>query len=277
MIHKIIELQNKPSKFEFTPKLTTYLLDTVESDICRPAVVVLPGGGYSTCSYREGERIAIAYNAAGFHSFVLDYSVAPHRYPAPLYDAANAVKCIRENADKWGIDKNKVVVAGFSAGGHLAAALSTLWCNEKVFKKDEITSELHKPNACILSYPVITSGDKAERDSFKRLLGEQAKKEIVEFLSLENRVTEKTPPTFLWHTYEDMIVPVENSLLYATALAKHRIPCEMHIYPIGPHGLSRASDETIWSIPRFRRKYDWLEQSCEWIIDLFDLRYSNRI
>ncbi|MBQ6907602.1 MAG: alpha/beta hydrolase [Clostridia bacterium] len=277
MIHKIIEISEKTSKYGFTPKLTTYLLDTVESDIDRPAVIVFPGGAYAGRSYREGERIAIAYNSAGFHSFVLDYSVAPHRYPQSLLDAANAIRYVRKHAEEWKIDKNKIVVVGFSAGGHLAASISTLWDSENVFAKEEIASGLHKPNACILAYPVITSGEKAHRGSFNNLLGENATEEMLKFLSLENRVTEKTAPTFLWHTYEDEVVPVENSLLYATALSKHRVPCEMHIYPKGHHGLSRASDETLWSIPIFPRKYDWLEQSCEWIIDLFCLQklYKN--
>ena len=273
MKHETIDLLKQPTQYGFMPTLKTYILDNVESDRLRPAVIVFPGGAYRGCSYREGERIALGYNNAGFHSFVLNYRTAPHRYPASLIDAANAVRYVRSHSDEWKTDPDKIVIVGFSAGGHLAASLSTLWNNEKAFTNEEILSQRHKPNACILGYPVITSGEKAHAGSFENLLGEQATEEMLEFLSLENRVTEKTVPTFLWHTYEDMAVPVENSLLYAAALAKYRIPCELHIYPTGPHGLSRATDETVWSIPKFRRKYDWLEQSCDWIIDLFDLMH----
>ena len=271
MIHRIVELLEKPTEHGFMPTLKTYVLDSVQDDCLRPAVLVFPGGAYCHCSYREGERIALGYNNAGFHSFVLDYRVAPHRYPASIIDAANAIKFVRNHAAEWKIDTNKIAVVGFSAGGHLAASISTLWNNESVFTSEEIASELHKPNACILSYPVITSGEKAHRGSFDNLLGKDASAEMLEFLSLENRVTDKTPPTFLWHTYEDNAVPVENSILYVASLAKFRVPCEMHIYPTGSHGLSRVSDETLWVIPKFRRKYDWLEQSCEWIVDVFNL------
>lgn len=269
MKHEIINLLDSPTEHGFMPTLKTYLLDTFKNDTPRPAVIVFPGGAYGVCSHRESERIAVAYNYAGFNSFVLDYSVAPHRHPAPIKDAANAIKYVRKNAKEWNIDPEKIAIVGFSAGGHLAASISTLWNNDKVFTVDEIKSEQHKPNACILSYPVITSGEKAHRGSFNNLLGSDASIEDVEFFSLEKRVNKGTPPTFLWHTFEDQAVPVENSLLYASALAKHKVKCELHIYPVGPHGLSRASDETIWALPIYRRKYDWLEQSIEFIIDIF--------
>lgn len=277
MKHEIIKLSEKPTEYGFIPTLKTYLLDMIpEKDCLRPAVIICPGGGYANCSYREGERIALCYNSAGFHSFVLNYSVAPHRHPSQITDIANAIKYVRSHANEWGVEPNNIAVIGFSAGGHLAASISTLWNNDTIFSSKEIASELHKPNACILGYPVITSGTKTHQRSYTNLLGEDATPEMIDFFSLEKRVSNETPPTFIWHTYEDAVVPVENSLLYASALAKYKIPCEMHIYPIGPHGLSRVSDETLWAIPRFRRKYDWLEQSIEWLIDLFDLKYSLR-
>lgn len=277
MKHEIINLSEKPTEHGFIPTLKTYLLDTIpEKDCLRPAIIICPGGGYGSCSYREGERTAIAYNSAGFHAFVLDYCVAPHKHPAPIKDVANAIKHVRSHSADYGINPDNIVVIGFSAGGHLAASISNLWNNDRIFSADEINSQLHKPNACILGYPVITSGPKTHQRSFTNLLGEDADREMFDFMSMENRVSETTPPTFIWHSYEDAVVPVENTLLYASSLAKYRVPCEMHIYPTGPHGLSRASDETIWAIPRFRRKYDWLEQSVEWLIDLFDLKYFVR-
>lgn len=269
MKHEIINLLEKPSEHGFMPTLTTYLLDAYENDTARPAVIVFPGGAYAMCSPREGERIALHYNSAGFHAFILDYSVAPHRHPAPINDAANAISYVRSNAKKWNIDPEKIAIIGFSAGGHLAASISTLWNDEKIFSKEKIDSQIHKPNACILSYPVITSGEKAHRGSFNNLLGKDASNEEIEYFSLENRVSQNTPPTFLWHTYEDGAVPVENSLLYASSLAKYKVPCELHVYPVGPHGLSRVSDETIWSLPKYRRKYSWMELSVEWLLDTF--------
>lgn len=272
MQHQIINLKKEPSQHGFTPTLKTYLLDNLETNVPRPAVIVFPGGGYKFCSPSEGERIAIGYNAAGFHSFVLDYSVAPHRHPTPIMDAAAAIKEVRKNAEEWNVNPDQVAIVGFSAGAHLAASISTLWDNPEIFTKEEIASALHKPNASILSYPVISSGEFREPGSFAALLGENATPELLELLSLEKQVKETTAPAFLWHTYEDNGVPVENTLLYAQALSKHKIPCEVHIYPKGAHGLSLVSDPTIWAAPRFRRKYDWLAQSVEWLIDLFGIR-----
>lgn len=256
------------------PMILSYVLDVREGDCLRPAIVIFPGGGYAHCSEREAERIAVNYNAAGFNAFVVTYSLAPNRHPKPILDAAAAVKFVRKNAERYHVNPEQVAVVGFSAGGHLAASISTLWNDPEFFPEEEIKSELHKPNATILAYPVITSGEHAHRGTFKNLLGEDASAEELNKMSLENRVGEHTPPTFLWHTYEDMCVPVENSLLYAMSLSKYRVPCEMHIYPHGPHGLSLVSHETLWSVSRFRRKYDWMAQSIEWLIDLFDLKYD---
>lgn len=272
MEYKIINLRKKPLPDGYMPTITTYLLDSVNSYCLRPAIIIFPGGGYQRCSYTEAERIAIGYNAAGFNSFVVDYTLAPNRHPEQISDAAAAVKLVRENAQEWGIDPDKIAVVGFSAGGHLAASISVLWDNTELFSKEDIEKGLHKPNASILSYPVITTGEFAALGySFDNLLGENNKGEMRDFMSLEKQVKETTPPAFLWHTFEDETVPVENSFLYAQALSKYNIPCEMHIYPQGGHGLSLVSHETFWSVPRFRRKYDWLNQSVEWLIDLFKL------
>ncbi len=255
-----------------TPFVTAYILD--EGAYARPAVIVFPGGGYGCCSEREAERIAIGYNSAGFNAFVVEYALDPNRHPEPIKDAASAIKLVRDNHQKYNINPDQIVVIGFSAGGHLAASISNLWDDPEIFSKEEIKSEIYKPNASILAYPVITSGEFAHKGSFKKLLGENASAEEIAKMSLEKRVGEHTPPTFLWHTYKDAAVPVENSLLYAMALSKHKIPCEMHIYPKGPHGLSRISDETLWSVNRYRRKYDWMSESIEWLIDLFELNYT---
>ena len=142
------------------------------------------------------------------------------------------------------LDPNKVVVAGFSAGGHLAASYGVFW-KKKTFLAEELEVDAKqlRPNGLLLSYPVITSGPKAHRDSFKNLLGDQYDN-LVDEMSLENQVTLDTPKTFLWHTAPDDCVPVENSILFFTALHALEIPVEMHIYPVGGHGLGLANEET---------------------------------
>lgn len=275
MKQEIINLRKAPTEHGFMPTLKTYIIDKLDADRKRPAMIVFPGGGYSGVSARESERIALNYNAAGFQAFVLNYCVSPHKHPDPIRDAADAIKLVRENADKWNIDPDWIAVIGFSAGGHLAASISVHWDNPEIFTEDEIKSAMHKPNATVLSYPVITSGEFAHRGSFVNLLGEDSDEKSLKMMSLEKQVKESTPPTFLWHTYTDGAVPVENTLLYAASLSKYKIPCEVHIYPNGVHGLSLVSDETIWSVPQFRRKYDWLNQSVEWLIDLFSIEYKS--
>lgn len=260
-----INLLNENTEHGFMPTLTAYLVDgNPDVTEIRPAVIVMPGGGYGYVSYREAERIALFYNAAGFHSFILDYCIAPHKHPLPIMNAAKSIEIIRENAGDWKVDPEKIAVCGFSAGGHLAASISTMWNDEEIFGSDKEKNLLHRPTATVLSYPVITSGDYAHKGSFKNLIGEP-ENELWEKYSLENRVDEDTPPAFLWHTYDDTVVPVENSMLYASALRKFNIPFEMHIYPDGQHGMSRVSDETYWEVPQYSRKYPWMEASVEWL------------
>ena len=259
-------LLKEKTEYNFMPTLTAYLIDgNPEHNEQRPAVLVIPGGGYDHVSFREGERIALFYNTAGFHSFILNYRVAPHTHPCPILDAAKAIEFIRDNASAWNIAINKIAVCGFSAGGHLAASISTLWNDAELFSNNEKKNELHKPNATILSYPVITGGEFAHKGSFKNLTGNETKNELWEKMSLEKRVDKNTPPAFIWHTIGDEVVPVENSLLYAGALRQSNIPFELHVYPDGSHGMSCVSDETYWRLPKFSRKYPWLEQSVEWL------------
>lgn len=271
MINKVYNLRDEATLHGFMPTMKTYILDSYERDYSRPAVIVIPGGGYGMVSEREGERVALSYNAAGFHAFILDYPVAPHKHPEPIRSVSNAIKLVREHSDEWHIDKDKIAVCGFSAGGHLAASISTLWSDEEIFTKEEIDSQIHKPNATILSYPVISSGEFAHKGSFQNLIGMDVNDILWSKLSLETRVTEQTPPTFLWHTFEDTCVPVENSLLYASGLRKANVPFELHIYPDGGHGLSLVTDETLWSKPLFKREYKWLTLSVEWLQGVFHL------
>jgi len=206
----------------------------------RPMVVICPGGGYEFTSDREAEIIAMQYLAMGYHAAVLRYSVAPAVYPTALLELGRAVAVIRENAADWHIDPKKIVVSGFSAGGHLAANYAMFWNRAFLSEDLGVDSAALAPNALILCYPVISSGEYAHEGSFRSLLGadyEEKKKE----LSLEFCVGEQVPRTFVWHTCEDDLVPVQNSLLLVNELVSHHIPTEFHLFEKGGHGLSLAN------------------------------------
>lgn len=213
----------------------------------RPFVMVIPGGGYSFCSEREAEPIALNFAAQGFHSGVLRYHVGTHRsFSHSLEDAEQAIAKIQELTSEWGIDSEKIDVIGFSAGGHLAAALSTL--------------SPMKPSLCMLGYPAIVS-------SFAAVMK-------IDAPSLEKCVTKDTPPTFLFSTFEDNVVPIENSLAYLQALEEHEVPFESHIFQKGRHGLSLATERfgnrKEMVDPRFAR---WFDECAEWL----ELNWADKV
>lgn len=245
-------------------ELITYIMDNnaVEEGRRRPFVLVCPGGGYSFLSAREAEPIALRLNTLGFQAVVLRYFVAPARYPTQLHQAAEAMAYCRAHAEEWLSDPNKMAIMGFSAGGHEACSLGVFWHTLE-------EGEACRPNAMILSYPVISGGEHAHRGSFECLLGERHD-ELVDKVSLDKCVTENTPPTFLWHTWEDQLVPVENSLLLACALRKNGIPCEMHIYQKGVHGLSLSNEEVYSAAdPNMRPECrGWIDMAARWFKSL---------
>ena len=213
-------------------------------------------------SDREAEAIALKFVGMGYHAAVLRYSVEPALFPESLLQLAKAVALLRENAEKWHIDTHKIVVQGSSAGGHLAASLGVFWKKPFISEALGVDAEMVRPNGLMLSYPVITSGEKAHQGSFECLLGDDYKNEEKrKALSLEKCVTKDTPPTFLWHTAPDDTVPVENSLLFFQALHALDIPAELHIYPVGPHGLGLATEETM----RAEDGYGVQEECQSWI------------
>ena len=236
----------------------------------KKAVLVLPGGGYFMTSDREAEPVAKAFFAAGMDAFVLRYSVKEEAVGyAPLLDAAMAMKYIRDHADAWNIDSDKIVVCGFSAGGHLAASLGTLWKLPIVSNTLNCDNLYVRPNGMILGYPVITSGPKGHSGSILKLANTEDRtptKEELDRFSLEKHVNADTCPAFIWHTAEDSGVPVENALYMCEALAAHKIPFELHVFPYGAHGLSIATaevapnDEMI--MPYVAR---WVEMAIRWI------------
>ena len=226
--------------------LTTYLLNNtseIDENRTRPLVILCPGGGYRFVSEREAEPVAIQLNAMGIHVAILRYSVYPAKFPTALTQLAKSVAYAREHAKEWKVRSDRIIVMGFSAGGHLVASLGTLW--HEPFLEDIMTQpkENYQPNGLLLCYPVITSGEHAHRNSFVSLLQERYE-ELVDYMSLDKRVTRLTPPTFLWHTFEDELVPIENTLLFAQALNDKKVPFELHVYPKGYHGLSLATEET---------------------------------
>lgn len=204
----------------------------------RAAMVILPGGGYGGRSEHEGRWIAHWLNLLGIHGFVVHYRVAPHRHPVPLLDAQRAIRLVRARAEEWGVRADRVGVIGFSAGGHLAATLSTEFDNGDATSGDPVARQGCRPDAAVLGYPVITF-EPAHRHhgSMVNLLGGDPPEALRRELSRETRVTSATPPTFLWHSADDGCVPVENSLLYAQALAAAKVPFALHVFPAAPHGV----------------------------------------
>lgn len=246
MIHKKIEIKSRG--MEAVGNLYTYFLDRsieMRPDEKRPVILMCPGGGYEMTSDREAEPMAMQFLAMGYHVAILRYSVCPVRYPAALLQVAESVLYLKEHADEYHIDPEKIVVQGCSAGGHLAANYGIAW--NSPFLTKLMGMENDPERLCVagllLCYPVITSGEKAHEESFRNLLGEQYEEKKDE-LSLENQVTPDTPPTFLWHTATDETVPVENSLYFFQACLQQGVSAELHIYPVGGHGLSLANEET---------------------------------
>lgn len=231
----------------------------------RTAIIICPGGGYRFKSDREGEVVALRFASEGIATFVLDYSVAPAVFPQSVCEAAEALNIVRKNAEKWSINPNKILLCGFSAGGHLSASLGVFFDSDEVLKNTGLTADECKPNGLILAYPVITGGKFAHQDSFAKLSGKEYSEEMAAAYSLENFVKENTPPAFIWHTYEDTTVPVENSVLFFSALREKGVNAELHIFPHKEHGLSLAKEVTG---PTSDEASIWVDLALRWIKNL---------
>lgn len=250
--------------------LNAYLLDpiSVAPERRRPAVIICPGGGYEHLSDREGEPVAMQFLSMGCHAFVLHYSLAPDVFPYPQMELAYAVSLVRSHAAEWLVDPEKIIVCGFSAGGHLACSLGAYWNQEFLYKPLNLTPEDIRPDGMLLGYPVITSGPFCHSGSFLNLLGSEAENETLRRLvSLEHQVGPHTPRTFLWHTSTDNAVPVKNSYLLADALTEHGVNVEMHIYPAGCHGLSLATSEVSGDDGRYivPQCQNWISLAKTWL------------
>lgn len=219
--------------------LRCYLPDLIERAFYqkRPAVIVLPGGAYRGTAAHEGEPIALQYAAAGFCAFVLDYSVYPNRFPQALEEAFAAIAYVRGHAEEFAVRPDAISVLGFSAGGHLAACTGTLWNHACMDGLLEGERSFYRPDQLILCYPVI--GDRYHHNSMLNLFSKdesELTEERLHLLALDEQVDDQTPPTFLWHNFEDTSVPCTASLSFATALHSHGVPCEVHLYSEGKHG-----------------------------------------
>lgn len=256
--------------------MTTYISDDAPELKMTPrqAMVVCPGGGYHFLSDREAEPIVKMFFAAGMNVFLLRYTIKKGDVEgakdyAPLIEAALSIKHIREHAEEYHIDPAQVFICGFSAGGHLAASAGILWNIPEVKAAlGDAPEGIGKPTGMVLSYPVITGFEYAHRGSIDNLCGKKdnTKEEIMRY-SLEYHVDETTSPAFIWHTFTDRCVPVQNSLLLADAMAKVHVPFELHIFPEGPHGLALCNKETWSENPAMVQPVceQWINMAIRWV------------
>ena len=239
------------------PNITPYIKEGAKG-----AVVVCPGGGYAMKAPHEGEPIAKFFNDCGLSAFVLDYRVSPdYKFPSPLLDAKRAVRYIRYNKDKFGIDEDKIGICGFSAGGHLAALTLTSFEDElnEYNVNDEIDKASSKVNFAVLCYPVLSFAKNASHlGSFVNLCGDDIG--LMHNLSIEGRVTNKTAPVFMWHTTNDNVVPVKGTVLLTEQLINHNVPFEFHVFRDGNHGLGLAHNNPDVA--------EWTKLCKTWLINM---------
>jgi acetyl esterase/lipase len=223
------------------PTLTVFLPPKEQAN--GAAVVICPGGGYGFLAVdHEGKQIAEWLNARGVTAFMLQYRIAPrYHHPAPLQDAQRAIRLVRSRAKEWGVDPKRVGIWGFSAGGHLASTAGTHFDDGKADADDPIERVSSRPDFLILGYPVVTFlPPYTHMGSRQNLIGKEPDEKLIEFYCNDKHVTPKTPPTFLFHTDADKVVPPENSVVFYLALKKAGVPAELHIYEKGPHGVGLA-------------------------------------
>jgi acetyl esterase/lipase len=241
------------------PTITPYLPDATNAT--GAALVICPGGGYSKLMPREGNDYALWLNQHGVTCFVLKYRLGSsgYRHPAMLNDAARAVRWVRAHAGDFKIDPHRVGIVGSSAGGHLASTLLTHFDAGDANSADSVERQSSRPDLGILCYAVISFGEFAHAGSRKALLGTNPSPELVKNLSNELQVTTNTPPCFLWTTFEDKVVPMENTLLFAEALRKNHVPFALHVYDKGPHGMGLKDQ------PPFSNPHPWANDCLFWL------------
>jgi len=247
------------------PNLTPFLADPAKAS--GAAVVVLPGGGYGGLAPHEGRDYALWLNQQGLSAFVVQYRLGSkgYRHPIMLQDAARAVRLVRARANDWKIDPKRVAIMGSSAGGHLASTLLTQFDAGNPDAQDPVDRQSSRPDLGILCYAVISMGEHTHQGSKNNLLGTNPDPRLVELLSNELQVKKPsaaspgTPPCFVWHTWEDKAVKVENALMFATALQKAGVPFDLHIYQQGRHGIG-LNDK-----PPFANAHPWSRDLAFWL------------
>ena len=241
------------------PTVTPYLPDPTNAT--GAAMVICPGGGYEHLEPREGRDYALWLNQHGVTCFVLKYRLGSkgYRHPTMLEDAARAVRWVRAQADDYKIDPHRIGIMGSSAGGHLASTLLTHFDAGDTNSADPVERQSSRPDLGILCYAVISLGEFAHQGSKAYLLGNNPSPELVRNLSNELQVTPQTPPCFLWTTFEDKTVPMENTLLFAAALRKNHVPFDLHIYEKGGHGMG-LNDK-----PPFAHPHPWADDCLFWL------------
>jgi len=248
--------------------LEAYIADKI-GDYVRKAILVIPGGGYGNiCSDREGEPIAMAFMPYGYNAFVLHYSVSTvndRKFPNQLIEASKAIKHIRDNADEYNINPDKVFATGFSAGGHLCASLGILWNMKEVYDAVDMPYGYNKPTGIMPIYPVITP--EYHMVSFENLLGkENCTPELLEKTNLYKHVNKDSAPAYIMHTSNDGVVDVRNSLLLANAYAEAGLEFELHVYPDAPHGVALGNEITECNQPKYNNPCiaKWIENASLW-------------
>jgi acetyl esterase/lipase len=279
--------------------LETYILNNSQefkTGERRPTVIICPGGAYFKTTDREAEPVAMRFATLGYNAFVLRYNTyygdkiidrknpplgnEKAAYPQPLYDLAKAMLTIRENAENWFVDTDKIILCGFSAGGHLVSSMGVHWQDEVLTSKFCVDSELFKPSALILGYPLTdyilmkkeVNTDNPGAAAFHEIANKvvfgktnPTDEELMK-LSPANYVSDKTPPTFLWHTADDESVYVSNSLSFANMLTKYKVPYELHIFESGVHGLSLAHETTAANNKHINTDCQvWFDLATSWL------------
>lgn len=248
------------------PTLTVYRSAPAKAN--GAAIVVCPGGGYGMlATEHEGKDVAEWLNSLGVTAFVLKYRLGPkYHHPVMLQDGQRAIRTVRARAGEWNVDPKRVGVIGFSAGGHLASTLATHFDSGHRDLDDPIQRQGCRPDVAILVYPVISLDPPyGHAGSRRNLLGDAPSRELVESLCNDLQVTKDTPPTFLAHTNEDTGVPPENSLLFALALRKAKVPVELHLFEKGQHGLGLGTGWARRNIPPNEAFQAWPRLCAEWL------------
>ena len=223
------------------------------------AIVVCPGGGYGALAFHEGQPVAEWLNSLGITGVVLKYRLGPkYHHPVELGDVSRAIRTVRANAEQWKLDPKRIGVLGFSAGGHLASTAATHFDDGDSSSTDPVERVSSRPDLAILIYPVISMHEPyVHKGSRKNLLGDNPDPKLMDLMSNEMQVTPKTPPCFLVHTADDKGVPVQNSIEFALACLKNKVPVELHVLEHGPHGFGLGGSDPVLS--------SWPSDAARWL------------